>query len=183
MGKRFIMTEKQTQRFIEIYPDTPKEEIMAWLGVSRSTVMKAAKRLGLRKSKEFINAENKKNGFKKGITSAMRIGVEREEERRKRANATRNATIAKEKIRAKWGMQQTKLRLCGVSRKRLGDRYLLKRAGYILDEEKMVAYYDKNTKRLLKSEKTKRVVYSFAPIEEMDSENSILIHDSYLVGN
>ncbi len=176
-GKKINFTDEQLAWLSAHFADTKNAEIAARLGCGESTLHRVARRLGLKKSREFMSSVNrasleacwqankgegnhgKKNlvvhgvryRFKKGERPIDRHGAEGEARRRKKLRATRNDIIRRERLRIKWGLPQlTKIKL--VLDKKAGQlqrmaRYALKQRGYIVSRGAKVIYYDGSTQR------------------------------------
>ena len=105
--------------------------------------------------------------FKPGVKSVDRWGRKKERERIQHAVEGRRRTYLNEKMRVMRGLpQQTKLKIRSQPRQLILDRSYLKSRGYILDEEKMVAYWTNTTRRAPRIESRPVRYYSFAKYEE-----------------
>ena len=86
--------------------------------------------------------------FRKGETGIQRLGKEKEAERLRKAHATRNETISRERMRINWGLpQRTNLRLVRQPKQWVHYRYTMKRRGYIVSRAAREIYYNENTDR------------------------------------
>ena len=86
--------------------------------------------------------------FRKGETCIQRLGKEKEAERLRKAHATRNETISRERMRINWGLpQRTNLRLVRQPKQWVHYRYTMKLRGYIVSRAAREIYYNDNTDR------------------------------------
>lgn len=158
-GVKVRLTPEQIEWFRTNYANTTNADIMAYLGIKSSTLHRFARAYGLTKSKEFMdgwqkeitrlaritNARNNwppkgyiipkssEYGFKKGVTNLMRLGPERNAERIRKSRETRKATIASERRRILFGLEQrTKMKLNGQFRPKANVRYQMRKLGYII---------------------------------------------------
>ena len=168
---KIILTPKQEKWLAAHFKHTKNDEIVAKLGISHSTLHRIARRMGLKKSRQFLakcqaNAAaeayktNRRNNwppkgyripnanrFKPGETSEQRLGKERNAQRIAKAAATRRATLEREKLRVRWGLEQrTKLKI-GYSKQKVSYRYALRKRGYHIDRGGDVAYIVEGTIR------------------------------------
>lgn len=175
-GIKRQITDAQRRWLTQHFACTANAECLAALGWPANawrTLRRIAADMGLEKSREFMagaqaNAarqaaianrgegnEGKRNllvygaahRFQKGVTSAERLGEERNRERLRKAHATRNATIRSERMRIKWGLpQRTNLKLTGSAKHR-NLRHSLKKRGYIVARGAHDIYYNGDTRR------------------------------------
>lgn len=154
--EKIILTDRQRNWLIKHYKHTKNDEVMAKLGLTIAGLHRFARELGLKKSRQFMQRcqaatteaariANKARGwppkgyriprgdefgFKKGVTSAERLGPERNRERIRKAAESRRKTVAAEKRRILFGLpQRTKLKI-GYSRMKVHYRYELRKHGY-----------------------------------------------------
>lgn len=195
-GIKYVMTDRQERWFIKHFKHTKNEEIAAKFGISPTTVIRLARKLGLKKSPQFmtkcieattaaakrshlINGTyppkgfqipgKEKGYFKRGETSLQRLGQKREAERIRKATASREKTRKSERARAVFGLpQRTKLRVIPVPTAKLKLRYYLKKCGYLLDEKERIAYYTEETKRGKRIEAKQQPWYKFRPAENIN---------------
>lgn len=170
---------------IRDYPETKNNEICTRYNISRAMLYRVAKKHGLRKTDEFMRLANKDNalrnhnfskvrdsldkmkemkkaagtpvGFKPGITNLMRLGYDREMERRNKVKATKANTIQSEKRRLMWGLpQKTKLKLVISDKKERKCCYKIRErlrlSNYHFDIGSKTIYYDDSTVRSLRKE-------------------------------
>ena len=170
---------------IRDYPDTKNNEICTRYNISRGTLYRVAKKNGLRKTDEFMRWANQENarrthnfskvcdslakmkemkkaagtpvGFKPGITNLMRLGYDREMERRNKVKATKANTIQSEKRRLMWGLpQKTKLKLVISDKKERKCCYKIRErlrlSNYHFGIGSKTIYYDDSTVRSLRKE-------------------------------
>lgn len=125
------------------YHNTPNEELARHLGVSVRTIETHRTILGLRKNREFLRQVHSDTARKYGYVRQLNTP----EAITKRAK-TFHETIERERIRAKWGLEQvTKRRIRTEPRARQLQRNKLRNRGYIIDEQNLIAYYTEDTQR------------------------------------
>ena len=187
------MTERQERWFIKHFKHTKNAEIAEKLGISPTSVVRLARKYGLKKSPQFmakcvaattaaakrshlINGTyppkgfqipgKEKGYFKVGETSLQRLGPKREAERIRKATESREKTRKSERARAVFGLpQRTKLRVIPVPVAKIKLRCYLKKCGYIIDEKERIAYYTEETKRGKRIEAKQQPWYKFRPAE------------------
>ena len=200
MGKTELitLTDKQ-ERWLKIhFKHTKNADIAKKLGVSLRSVSRLAKKRGLTKTPQFIKKCNKealkaayagalaadtlfKKGeyvpggieyrFKKGITSRERLGNKREDQRIIKAAEKRKRTIASERRRILFGLdQRTNLRLVKEPEEKTKQRHYLRNRGYEIFGRENIAYYTEETRRSVILEKRPKNVFKFAPISEHKSQ-------------
>ena len=189
MGK-IILTPKQEAWLIKHFKHTKNAEIAERLGCSETAVHRFARQLGLKKTPQFrrkvqaevaaaAKASHLRNGtyppkgyiiprseefrFRKGEKPVERLGEERNAERIRKSAESRAKTFRYEHARYIFGVpRKTKLRVAQQPRKKILDRYYLKKRGYILDENDRVAYWTEETKRSTILERRPTRFYKFA---------------------
>ena len=171
---KVYLTREQIEWFRANYANTTNAEIMARLNLKMATLHRLARAYGLTKSKEFMAewhkkitefacASNKRNNwppkgyiiprsrefqFKKGVTPLMRLGREKNAERIRKGVESRNATIASERRRILFGLEQkTKLKLNGSFRHKAHVRCQLRKLGYIVEHGANTATITPQTRR------------------------------------
>lgn len=173
-ANKFIPTEEQKKWLRENYPVSKNEEVMACLGVSFGTMQRVRREMGLKKSPGFMRecqlaasraakASHLANGtyprkgfqipgssrhrFQRGVTSLMRLGPEREAERVRKSAETRRKTLAAERRRVLFGMEQkTRLKI-GHSRTKSAYRCKMRRMGYVIERGGWMAVATAATRR------------------------------------
>ena len=187
-----ILTEAQ-EKWLQIhFKHTKNQDIADRFGISLRSVSRLAKKRGLEKSTQFLKKcqeeaakaaveSHIRNGtyppkgfvipgsintrFHPGIKSVDRLGKRKEKQRLKNMLASRMKTLKSERARATFGLpQRTKLKVVRQPRAKITLRYYLKKQGYILDEQKRIAYYDENTKRGKRIESKPQMWYKFQPL-------------------
>lgn len=94
-------------------------------------------------------------GFRKGVSCAQRFGKKKWRQMRERANAKRNETIRRDRLRIKWGLPQiSRMKLVTAGSRAAQYRHILKKRGYIVGRGSVHVYYDDSTRRNLKNEAT-----------------------------
>ena len=178
-GKKFYFTKEQLMYLIENFATTKNMELAAHLGCGESTLHRTARKMGLKKDREFmerLNSESlaachaanrgtgnsgKKNllkhgvkyRFKKGERPVDRLGEEGERRRIEKLRKTRTALIRRERVRINWGLPQlTNIKL-GCRHEHIPMRYQLRKKGYIAERGAKVIYYDDSTNRSALMEK------------------------------
>ena len=190
MGARITITPEQEAYLAEHYGDTRNDVLMEAVGLKFSTFHRTVRALGLKKTPEFMKEvqrsaqeaarkwhrinrgklpkkalpeQLKKYQFKPGESPKDRIGAERWAEASKKAHDRLEQTRREEKARAHFGLpRRTKLRVVRQPRQKHLDRHYLKKRGYVLDEENLVAYWTPETRRATRLEKKPRRFYKFA---------------------
>lgn len=189
MGVKFYFSEEQVKWLKENYADTPNAEVRNYLKCGETTLRTLVKKYGLAKSEAFVKWREERSRkalrkyyqthkptdnsayirpycFKKGndpkaLGQKFWDGIEK-------ARVKRNQTIREDKARITFGLpQKTKMKLIQQPRAKVHQRYYLKKCGYILDEEKRIAYYSPDTRRAFKIEtrQNKRNYYTFKEYE------------------
>lgn len=198
-GIKIVLTERQEKWLINHFKHTKNAEISAKLNISERSVLCIARRLGLHKSRQFMarcqqeaaaaaNRSNRINGtyppkgyiiprseeyrFQPGVSIRQRLGAKRFAEIRKRAAESWKQTFKKEKARATFGLEQhTCLRVIRQPREKVALRHYLKRRGYIVDDDKRIAYYTDSTQRGKRIEAKPQQWYKFRQLPPEDIEN------------
>lgn len=170
--KKIILTERQAEWLREHFPDTINRECAEKLGISRYTMKRIIREMGLSKSREYIHDNMVKAGkasaraqegtgygtaylipFKKGTRPIDRFGEEIEMQRIERIREAANELIRKERLRIKWGLPQLTRRKFGTNEKKIAMRGRLKKKGYIVREMDRSIQYNGNTNRSLVMER------------------------------
>lgn len=172
------------ERLRKIYKNTPNDEIMEKLGISHGTLHRAARALGLAKTRQFMRkcqrdtAEkardshiihgtyppkgfiipgSEKYRFKSGETPLSRLGARKERQRVEKAAATRRQLLKEEKARRMFGVpQRTRLRVLNRGHKFYHNVWYLRNRGYEVDVKGLVAWYDEKTNRCPRLERKGR---------------------------
>ena len=191
-GVKFNPTPEQIQHLIDNYPNTLNADLAQQLGTSLRTLCKWAANLHLSKSQEFLERRTKKAGealrrwhiqhpkppgyriprgeefyFRKGTSIRTRQGEEAHRRAIEKGTAKRRDTIKKERRRILFGLpQQTNLRLNVKPIEKVRLRYYLRKCGYIIDDDKRMAYYTADTKRGERIERKQQPWYTFAPLPD-----------------
>ena len=168
MKKRdsYRLPEEKVAYIREHFHDTADQDIADALGISICTVKKYRTILGLRKDPEYISKVNRERAIQCG--NGERINTP--EAYAKRIQ-TKNEQYRRDKLMVKWGLKPKYNRHYRTEpRARLLQRNRLKRLGYIVDEQNLVAYWTEDTKRAVRIERIPRgtkkgsikAYYSFA---------------------
>lgn len=186
------VTASQEAWLIKHYKHTKNAEVAAHLGISESTMHRIVRKLGLKKTPQFMRKcqqattaaakeSHLRNGtyppkgyiipnrysFPKGVSNVEKLGKRKEADRIRKSAESREKTRKSERARATFGLpQRTKLRVIPIPAAKVKLRWYLKSRGYILDEIARVAYFDENTKRGKRIEEKPQRWYKFLPITE-----------------
>lgn len=186
------VTASQETWLIKHYKHTKNAEVAAHLGISESTMHRIVRKLGLKKTPQFMRkcqqaaaAAAKEShlrnntyppkgfvipnrySFPKGVSNVEKLGKRKEADRIRKSTESREKTRKSERARATFGLpQRTKLRVIPIPVAKVKLRWYLKSRGYILDEIARVAYFDENTKRGKRIEEKPQRWYKFVPITE-----------------
>lgn len=157
------------QVMLDRYAECSNASLAAEFGCREKVVLYHAKRLGLRKSKEYCHKLY--SGIAVRCNNEARLNSEKAKMKRV---ASLEKVVASERARLKWGLEQrTKRHFRLEPRAKLLQRNRLQRLGYIVDEERLVAYWTEGTKRARRLERLKRgekkgsliSYYDFAPLD------------------
>lgn len=191
-GVKFNPTPEQIQYLIDNFANTKNADLSAHLNISIRSVNRLASQLGLSKSEEFLiqvrresveplrlwhRLHPKPSGyripnseqtlFRRGDTYKHRYGEEAHRLAHQKSVVSRNETIKKERRRILFGLpQQTNLNLHRQPRKKVLFRYYLRKRGYIIDDDKRMAYYTDSTQRGERVERRQQQWYTFAPLPD-----------------
>lgn len=181
---KITLSDDQERWLVKHYKHTKNADICEKLGIGGSTLSRYARKLELKKSRQFMEAtreaaakaswiSNLVNGtrppkgfvipgrekgqFKKGETNVGRLGAKKEAKRLAKSHVKRNETIRQERARLMFGIEQkTKMRLIKVPRAMTYQKCYLKKHGYIIDDTTKVAYYTPDTQRCPRMERKQR---------------------------
>ena len=190
-NEKIILTPEQEAYLVKHFRNTKNDVLMAKLGLKFSTFHRIVRKLGLKKTKQFMKkvqratseaakASHLKNGtyppkgyriprseefqYKPGDHPWTKCGRRKWNAAHKRGTAKRKKTFEEERVRKKWGFEQkTNLRVIAQPRQKVCDRNYLKRRGYILDEANCIAYWTETTQRATRLEAQPRRFYFFKP--------------------
>lgn len=165
----------KVMRLKKMYRNTKNDEIALKLEVNLSTLHRAARALGLTKTKRFMRRcqrdtaarareshimhgtyppkgyiipGSERHRFKAGETSLQRLGARKERRRVARAAETRRQTLREERARRLFGVPQlTRLRVLNRGHRFYYSVWYLRSRGYEVDTRNLVAYYDDGTRR------------------------------------
>jgi hypothetical protein len=196
------LTDKQQRWLIRHYKHTKNDDVMAKLGLKHSTLHRIVRELGLKKSAQFVrkcqanatqhaHAANRRNNwppkgyiipksreycFKPGESNLQRLGEAKNRQRVDKAHAKRNQTIACDRRRILFGLeQQTKMKLVASARCKIAYRHVLKKKGYVIARDGKTAYYTDTTNRSAVMERTAADKYRFR-IEPLNTQNHEVHH-------
>lgn len=164
------LTEEQLEYLAEHYHDTPDDVLANTVGISIHTLNKRRTRHGWKKDKEFLWKIHHESAVQHKAWERLNS-----KETREKAIATRNRIYEAERARIRWGLPQlTKRHFASEPREKQVQRAYLKRIGYIIDEQNLIAYYTPETRRATKLERIKRGVkkgsykpfYDFKPYDK-----------------
>lgn len=186
-GVKINLTDEQIAWFIENFPKVTNAEICEHFGCKESFVHRLARKYGLTKGDEFKKwrEEKARNAvkayyrvhtqrgnpepiapyrFTKGFKCKEWLGEEKFMAAIWKGVAHRKETVRVERARIAFGLEQrTKMRLKKQPHAKVCARHYLKKKGYILDEENLIAYYTDSTDRAWKMEAAPRRYYTFKP--------------------
>lgn len=183
-----MLTPEEEKYLRDNYATTLNRDIVKHLKTSPRTLARWARAMGLIKDMNAIEAQrriliskcvrhaiaihsfkyhpenNLKGRFKPGYNAREFFGEEKFNEMHRKTVESRKRTYAEERARATFGLpQKTKLRVKKQPRKKIEDRYYLKRHGYIIDNAENIAYYTEDTVRAYKLEAGPKRYFSFKP--------------------
>ena len=193
-NEKIVLTAEQEAWLVKHFRNTKNDVIMKKLGLSHGTLHRFARELGLKKTKQFMRkcqratseaakASHLANGtyppkgyiiprseefrYKPGDKPWSKCGRRRWNRGRKKASETWKHTFLVDRVRRQNGFPQiTKLKTGTTPPRKIQDRSYLKKRGYILDEENVVAYWTPETHRATRLEKMPRRFYRFAPLPD-----------------
>jgi len=182
------LTPEEEKYLRENYATTLNRDIVQHLHTSKRTLSRWSKALGLVKDMDAIEGQRRvlvsklarqalalrgyrghpENGinarFKPGYNAREFFGEEKFNEMHRKTVEARKRTYAEERARVTFGLpQKTKMRVKRQPRRKIYQRYYLKRHGYILDEAENIAYFTEETIRAVKLEAQPKRFYSFKP--------------------
>ena len=165
------LTQEQIYIIRKNFADTPNKEIAKALGISLSSVSNVQKRYHLTKSPEHDHAMHRLSG----LASASSWGkIELTPEVLEKRAASFKKTWQVEKARVAFGLpQKTKIRIRKCSRRKTEQAYYLRQRGYILDEDRKIAFFTPQTHRATRLEAVPRgkqigsikPYYDFKPLD------------------
>ena len=159
------------------FADKTGYELVAETGLSKSTINRIQARYKLRKSKAHLHDVGVRAGKASNIARGGDSPACYTPEAKAKRVATYKETLRKEEMRVKWGLtQKTKIRLRHGPKSKADQKSYLNKKGYVIDENKLIAYYTEETKRAKRLEKcprgmrigNMRAYYSFKPYGELD---------------
>lgn len=175
------LTEYQQKWIIKHFKNTKNDVIMEKLKITHSTLHRFARLNGLKKTKQFqkgcqLNASkaarqaNKRKNwppkgykiprseefqFKPGVPIEKVIGKRKNAERLRKSAEKRRETVKAEKRRVLFGLdQKTKLKVVAAPHGKWSHKHTLKKRGYKVERGSRVVYYDQNTNRSERAERT-----------------------------
>ena len=189
---KIILTPEQEQYLRDNYATVIHHTLCEHLGISTRTLVRMARARGLVKDMKAIEGQKReriskalrhlsvigelkitapqngiKSRFKKGFNPKEFFGEEKFNEMHRKAVETRKRTLREERARATFGPpQKTNLRVIRQPRQKIYDRCYLKKRGYILDEQKNIAYWTPDTQRATVLEARPKRFYIFKPYED-----------------
>ena len=147
-----VLSKEDIRTLVEMFPDHSDREIAEALGISICTVKSRRTKMGLRKSPEYLSRINRERAVRCG--DAERLNTKEAVAKRVK---TMGEKIRTDKMRLKWGMEQrTKRHFRTEPRERLFQRNRLRRLGYVVDEQNLVAYWTPETHRAVRLERIRR---------------------------
>ena len=168
------LTPEQIDEVRRLFPDHTKQEIRLIVGCGSSSIDRIQARFHLRKSEEHLH----NMGVRAGKASNIARGGDSSSCYTPEAIAKRvesfKRTFHEDQIRWKWGLEtRTKLKVKKQPKAKCNQRSYLKKQGYIIDDEKHIAYWTEDTIRATRLERVERGVqkgafkpfYTFKPYE------------------
>ena len=166
MGTGHPLTEEQVLYIRRHYKDTTNRALAALVGCARSTVCAIKKRYALSKSEEHAHLLAVQGG---AASAEARGGIALAEytpEMIERRTETYKRRFREEKARKAFGIpQKTRMKVARQPRRKCDHRAYLKRLGYIIDDENLIAYWTEETHRATVLEARPRQFYKFMPYE------------------
>lgn len=165
------LTQEQIDFIREHFADTPNKELAKALGVSVSSVSNVQMKYRLKKSP----LHDKEMHRLSGLVSAASWGrIELTPEVLAKRAASFKKTWQTEKARVAFGLpQKTKIRIRKCIRRKTEQAYYLRQRGYILDEDRKIAFFTPQTRRATRLEAVPRgkqigsikPYYDFKPLD------------------
>ena len=188
---KIILTLEQESFLRENYAGLINHTICKELGISKRSLARLARAMGLIKDMRAIKDQHSKrvseglyrkyriqgyrgtpeNGiatrFKKGYDAKEFFGEEKFKRMREKAVETRKKLWAEDRARVTFGLpQRTRMRVKRQPQQKVLDRSYLKKRGYILDESNNIAYFTPETRRAVRMEAKPRRYYTFMQWKE-----------------
>ena len=191
-GTKIVLTPEQEAYLVKHYKNTKNDILMEKLGLKFSTFHRFVRALGLKKTKQFIKkcqratseaakASHLANGtyppkgyriprseefqYKPGDKPWAKCGRRKWNRGRKKAAETWKHSYLVDRVRHRIGFPQlTALKVTKQPHQKILDRSYLKKRGYILDENELIAYWTEDTRRATILEKRPRQWYRFKPL-------------------
>ena len=186
---KIVLSAEQLAWLETHFADTKNKVITERLGISETTLHRLAREMGLTKTKEFflqcqrgaaeaakrwwlVNEHTRPRRklpsclvqyqYRKGDKPWDRIGRERWKEAVAKGTEKREKMRREDKARRHFGLpQRTGFKVAQQPRAKILARYYLKKHGYILDDENLIAYWTADTIRAVKLEASPRRYYIF----------------------
>ena len=186
---KIVLSADQVAWLEAHFADTKNKVITERLGISETTLHRLAREMGLTKTREFFlqcqrgAAEAAKvwwratehtrprkklpaclvqYQYRKGEKPWTKCGMDKWKESVAKGSAKRDQMRREDKARRHFGLpQRTGFRVAQQPRAKICARYYLKKHGYILDEDNLIAYWTANTVRAVKLESSPRRYYIF----------------------
>ena len=194
-ANKFFLTPEQEEYFRENYPTTLDIVLAEKFGISKNTVRRLARELGLPKDLAAIEPQRRqriseslrrsiringfkghsgngeKTWFKAGFKPREMFGEEKFKEMHRKAVETRKKRFAEERARVNFGLlPRTKMRVIKQPQQKIQDRSYLKKRGYIIDDTNNIAYYTEATRRATRMEAKPKRFYTFKPYENKEQQ-------------
>ena len=158
-------TREQIAEVERLFPITNSQELADKMGISLYKLQYIARSHGIYKTHEYMSrirtesmraayerdkdTERGKHWFKKGYDFRERFGDKADEIISKASEGLKRARRS-DRRRVLFGLpQKYKFKIASGGRKRVHQRYRLRKYGYHIDKGSNVCYYDENTKRNL----------------------------------
>lgn len=180
MTEKIILSDKDEKWLIKHFKHTKNDEIMLHLGLSHSSLHRFARKLGLKKTKQFMKkmqtdasskakASHLRNGtyppkgyriprseeylFKKGESNRDRLSPKQYDECQEKRRKSWLENRAKDRARFVFGFEQkTRHRFVQQSRSKICYRCNMKKRGYVVNLEHNIFFYTSEEMRRPRAE-------------------------------
>lgn len=166
MGTGHPLTEEQVLYIRRHYKDTTNRALAALVGCSRSTVCSVKKRYALSKSEDHTHLMAVSSGHASAEARGGIALAEYTPEMIARRTETYKKTFREERARIAFGLpRKTRIKASRQPRAKCDHRAYLKRLGYVIDDNNLIAYWTEDTHRATVLEARPRQFYKFMPYE------------------
>lgn len=166
MGTGHPLTEEQVLYIRRHYRDTTNKALAALVGCSRSTVCSIQRKYGLSKSEDHTHLMAVSSGHASAEARGGIALTEYTPEMIARRTETYKKTFREERARIAFGLpRKTRIKASRQPRAKCDHRAYLKRLGYVIDDNNLIAYWTEDTHRATVLEARPRQFYKFMPYE------------------